>query len=84
MSSLPAMENCTPSMFTRNSLPEVEMKQKEPLFSKDGKCPHCQSTFVMKTGGFGAEACSLPGSPDIKVLLYKCYTCNKEFYRVAE
>lgn len=60
------------------------MKGKKLLLSNDGKFPHCKSEFVFKTGGIGAETCPLPESPDIKVFLYKCYTCNREFYCVAE
>jgi transposase-like protein len=60
------------------------MKQKKLHLSEDGNCPHCRSAFVVKTGGLGAKACPLPDSPDIQVFRYKCYTCNKEFYCVAE
>jgi DNA-directed RNA polymerase subunit RPC12/RpoP len=60
------------------------MKEKKLLLADDNKCPHCKSEFVVKTEGIGAEAFPLPESPDIKVFLYKCYTCNKEFYCVAD
>jgi DNA-directed RNA polymerase subunit RPC12/RpoP len=60
------------------------MKGKKLLLSDDDKCPHCRSEFVFKTGGIGAKAFPLPESPDTKVFLYKCYTCNKEFDCEAE
>ena len=46
--------------------------------SKDGTCPHCASTFVFKTSGFGG-ALSAGTKDERKEITYKCYTCNKEF-----
>jgi transposase-like protein len=45
------------------------MKTKKMIPSNDGKCPHCRSDFVMKTGSIGAEASSLPESPETKVFI---------------
>jgi DNA-directed RNA polymerase subunit RPC12/RpoP len=50
--------------------------------SKDGKCPHCASTFVVKTSGLGddIDKDKMDGEKEIT---YKCYTCNKDFYCIV-
>jgi hypothetical protein len=52
---------------------------KKRMESKDGKCPHCASTYVVKTSLFGSDRDS-GDSEGKKETIFKCYTCNKEFY----
>jgi ribosomal protein L37AE/L43A len=54
-----------------------EMKKYEIKTSDDGNCPYCGSDYVMKTTDFspGPDA-ELPA----KVIVWKCYRCNKVFY----
>jgi transposase-like protein len=47
--------------------------------SADGKCPFCASDYVVKTCTFDDDtSAEKPGQP--RIVTYKCYTCNKEFY----
>jgi len=53
------------------------MGKKELLKSEDGKCPHCESDFVLKTGT--KEKVADP-SGKAEVVIWKCYRCNRKFY----
>ena len=53
------------------------MGKKGLLKSVDGKCPHCNSDFVLKTDKkkhVEDPAC------EAEVVIWKCYRCNQEFY----
>ncbi len=51
--------------------------------SRDGKCPYCGSDYVVKTYAFGDDVSGnqLEGA---RVITYKCYTCNKDFFCTEE
>jgi uncharacterized protein with PIN domain len=56
------------------------MGKKDLLRSEDGKCPHCDSDFVLKTDK--KEKVDDP-SCEAEVVIWKCYRCNKRFYCVT-
>ena len=62
--------------------PNKAMKKYEILESKDGRCPYCQSEFIMQVSG-DEEAKILDRLPAGDYRIFKCYTCNKYFYKVS-
>lgn len=57
------------------------MKRYEIQTSDDGNCPYCGSDYVMKTSDFSpVPEAELPE----KVIVWKCYRCNKVFYCQSE
>jgi len=59
------------------------MKKYKMIESKDGKCPYCESDYVMKTVAAGNKA-EPPDPPKEGCVFYKCYRCNKDFYCIVE
>lgn len=47
--------------------------------SKDGSCPYCGSGFVIKTEMYNKD--EFIGEVPSGCGVYRCYTCNKLFFR---
>ena len=55
------------------------MKDQKMAESLDGKCPYCGSDYVVKKRAFGDQI-SPDKLDDERIITYKCYTCNKDFF----
>ena len=58
------------------------MEKDEILYSKDGRCPHCDSDNVMFTGRIDSDpgASSTGKYPELRHKRWKCNNCKKIFY----